>query len=137
MQNKVDKLTDIVKNIKSVSQRNYALTLLSELVDIINKQESEIKSLMAWKTNNKISEIDCELEKYVLLLIYYGYSQRQINNTRIEAVKFLATNKDSISIKSSEDIKTLDHWLMNFELEKQRMPKSYQEFKQFVTDAKS
>lgn len=127
MQDKIDKLTDIIKCIKSAGQKNYALTLLADLVGTLNGQSKEIHALHAYKTNNKISEIDCELEKYILLLIYYGFTQKYINIIRRECVLFVAKNRKEIDIKEPSEIKLIDDMLMIYELEYGKQPDNYKQ----------
>lgn len=137
IQQKIDKLTDILNILKSENQRKYALNLIADIINVINNQEKEITSLQAWKTDNKISEIDCELEKYVLLLIYYGYSQRFINIIRKETIEFIARNRIHFNVKKPDEIKNIDHLLMIFELEFDRLPVNYNEFSKFIKNVKS
>lgn len=135
MQNKLNALTDIISTIKNARQRSYALSIVQDLINIINNQEEEIKGLMSWKTNTEKS--GCELQKYVLLLILYGYSQAFINSIRIETLIFIAKNKDKFDSFQADEIKTIDLMLMNFEFDNDKMPDNYQEFKTYYDKVKS
>lgn len=138
MQEKIDKLISIIdRNVKSDKAKAYAITLLSDLVNIINNQEKEVKSLSAWKTNNDFSGIECELQKYILILIMNGYSQQLVKVIRQEAFQFAAKHKERITSYKPKDIKNIDHWLMMFELENERLPDTFDEFKNFYDNAKN
>lgn len=136
MQKKVDILTDILKTIRNERQRNYAISLVSDLITVINNQEKEILGLMAWKTDNNRNDIEIELEKYVLILISFGFTQKFISNIRKESVIFIAKNRRSFEKKPPELFKNIDHWLMVFELENERQPKDFNELKIFIKNAK-
>ena len=136
MQKKVDILTDILKAIRNERQRNYAISLVSDLINVINNQEKEILGLMAWKTDNKKQDIELELEKYVLILISFGFTQKFISNIRKESVLFIAKNRKSFEKKPPELFKNIDHWLMVFELENERQPNDFNELKIFIKNAR-
>ena len=136
LQEDLDTLLDIINKIKSTRQKNLAITILSKLIGVINGQDKEILSLYAWKTNNKISNIECELQKYVLILIIYGYSQNFIEIIRPECLEFVAKHRKEIDIiLNPDEIKNIDFNLIGFELEKDRLPNNYKELKNFLKDA--
>lgn len=136
MQDKIDALTDIVKTIRNDRQRKFALSIIIDLVGIINNQSDEIKGLHAFKTNNKINEIDCELQKYVHLLILFGYSQKAINSIRPETLLFAAQNRERILSYRPEDIKNIDLHLMGYELEKGEKAKNIEQLKNYIDESK-
>lgn len=135
MQNKLDKLTILIDGLKP-KQKTYALNLLADLVTIINNQEKEIESLIAYKINNKLSEYECEIQKYVLLLIYYGFSQKFIKVIRQECVLFITKNRKHIPNLSPSEIKLIDLFLMSYELENDKEPESYLQLKKFMDESK-
>ena len=137
MQEKIDKLTDIINTIKKEKSRRFALTLLSEIVQIINNQEKEILSLESWKTNNKFSEIENELHKYILILITFGFSQKFIKTIRIETLIFIAKYRSKFNSFKPDEIKLIDLILMNYELEFDNLPGNYQDFKKYMDESKS
>ena len=123
----------------SLFLRHYEL-VLNAAVDFESSRarfSKDILSLSAWKTNNKQHDIECELEKYVLILILYGYSQQFIKIIRKETIEFATRNKVHFKQLKPEDLKNLDHWLMGFELENGRKPKDINEFIEFYNEAKS
>lgn len=136
MQDKIDALTDIVKAIRNDRQRKYALSIIIDLVNVINRQSDEIKGLHAFKTNNKINEIDCELQKYVHLLILFGYSQKLISSIRPETLLFAAKNRERILSYAPEDIKNIDLQLMCYELENGEKAKNVEQLKQYIDESK-
>lgn len=136
MQEKINKLTDIIKSIKSEPKKNYAIKLLSEIVDTVNNQNNEIDGLMAWKTNNKKIDIECELQKYVLLLILYGYSQKWIKSIRTETLIFIAKHRSKFDHFKADEIKTIDLMLMNYEFDNNKTPETYELFKNYYDAVK-
>ena len=137
MQSKIDKLSDILKTIKNKRQSNFGLLILSELVNVINNQEKEIYGLMAWKTNNNKGDLESELQKYILLLIINGYSQKFINSIRTETLIFIAKNKNNFKNIEATDIKKIDLILMNYQFEFDNLPNDYKVFKKYLDESES
>lgn len=137
MQQKINTLLRIISEIKISRKRNDALSIINDMVKVINGQEDEILALSAWKTDNKKQDIECELEKYVLILIASGFSQKLIRIIRVDALNFIAKYKKEFVKLKPEEYKTVDLWLMNYELAKGEFPKSFKEFKEYYDKAKS
>ena len=133
MQDKLDRLVDILNTIKSPYQKKYALKLLSEITGFINKQDDEIKAYISRGFLLPPGEVDSELDKYILILKLLNFTQDNIRLLNFETLKFICENKKSLlRIPGFTDLYKIQNWLMMFEFEYDRMPEDSSELKEFI-----
>jgi hypothetical protein len=133
MQSKVDKLIELFDNFQSERQKNYAIKLLSGLVDVINNQSDDIDKLISRKFNILPGEVDTELDKYILVLGIYDYCQSDFRLVNYETLKFLFDNRLQLTKKPSvENIIRIQNIIMQFEFEYDRKPNDINELKEYI-----
>ena len=135
MQDKINTLIDLLKSLKSERQQNFAIKLLSEVVDAMNNQSNHIKELTERKFNIKPGEADTELDKYVSLLIIYGYSQEQIALLNQYTINFILEHRHQLTKKPLYgDIMKIHSFYNLFFFENGKHPADLNELKQFIID---
>jgi len=133
MQDKLDRLVDILNTIKSPYQKKLALRLLSEITGIINKQDDDIKGLIARGFMIMPGEVDTELDKYVRLLKFYDYTQNNIKLINYETLEFLDKHQKLLNrLPLFCDIYKIQNWIMMFEFDYERKPIDLNELKEFI-----
>lgn len=136
MQNKVDKLIELFNNFHSERQKNYAIKLLADIVDVINNQSKNIGELTARKFGIIPGQIDTELDKYIITLLLHGYSQDDFKLISHETLKFLLDNKNQLTRPPTpgNTIK-IQNMIMQFEFENNREPNDINELKEYIANA--
>ena len=136
LQKKLNKLVEILNTIKSKSRRNYALSLLDGIVNEVNKLGIEINKYYA--KEHGLSEPELEIEKYILALMIYGYTQEGISCINKETIIFVNKYKKYFNdIPKAKHILDIQHWLYDFILINEREPIDFEEFKKHVYDARN
>lgn len=133
MQKKIDQLIDIFNSLRSERQKNYAIKLLSELVDVINNQSKTIKELTERKMDIVPGNFDTELDKYILVLIIYGFCQNDFKLINYDTINFIAKNRAQLTRKPlAIDMIRIQNMIMSFEFDNEKQPMDLMELKKYI-----
>jgi len=136
MQNKIDQLTDIINSIKSERQRSFALKLLADIVSTINNLSDNAKKLNERKFDIKPGEGENELDKYITLLMIYGFSQERIGIIEKATLDFILKNTDQLKRKPLfKEILKIHSMRLMFIFENGKEPEDFNELKEFYVNA--
>jgi hypothetical protein len=93
IQDKIERLSDLILHGMNGGKRSYAVNLLNDIIDHINKEEVIINHMKTKSVNIPFKQFDTFLEKCVYTMQAIGLHITEIANYDDEALVFIAKHK--------------------------------------------
>jgi len=97
IEQKIEKLYDLIQTSMKGGKLDYATTLLNSIIDRINLDDQVIKNIKSRKINIENQKFDIFIEKCVFVMKAVGLDITEISNYDDEALIFIVKHKDKFN----------------------------------------